>query len=193
MQFKSASLYHYPNCKIDAEQLQEQLADRAFVHCKPQQLQSYGWVSPNDSDILAYTTSGVILLKARCEERILPASVIADHMAERIAELEQRFERKIRGKEKLDIRDTVIMELTPQAFTKSSYEQVLIIPDQDLLIVDNTSPKRLDQCTSLLRECVESLPIKPIETDIGPSALFTRWLKGTRCLLYTSPSPRDRG
>jgi len=56
------------------------------------------------------------------------------------------------------------------------------MPNQDLLVLDNTSPKKLDQCTSLLRECIGELPIKPIQTETSQSALFTRWLKGTRKL-----------
>ena len=101
-------------------------------------------------------------------------------MAERIQALEQKLDRMVRGKVKLDIRDNVVMELTPQAFTRSSYEQILIMPKQGLLVVDNASEKKVDQCTTLLRESVNQLPIKPVQTDVGQTALFTRWLKGTR-------------
>lgn len=185
MWFKSASLFSFQkNFKTSAEQLEEMLQEKAFKPVNSRQLNSYGWVPPMgaDSEQLVHTTSGFMLAKARREERILPASVIAEHMAERIQEMEARLERKIRGKEKLDIRDNVVMELTPQAFTRSTYDQVLFMPKQELLVIDNTSPKKIDQCTSLLRECIGDLPIKPVQTETGQSAMFTRWLKGTRKL-----------
>ena len=185
MWFKSASLFSFQTpFESDAEQLEEMLQEKAFQPVNRRQLNSYGWVPPmgSDSEQLVHATSGFMLVKARREERILPASVIAEHMAERIADMEEKLERKIRGKEKLDIRDNVVMELTPQAFTRSTYDQVLFMPKQNLLVLDNTSPKKLDQCTSLLRECIGDLPIKPVQTETGQAALFTRWLKGTRKL-----------
>ncbi len=157
------------------------LQEHIFRHVNNRQLTSYGWVSPigGDSEQLVHVSSGFLLLKARREERILPSSVIAEHMAERIQHLEEKLDRKIRGKEKLDIRDNVVMELTPQAFTKSTYEQILIMPQQNLLVIDNASDKKIDQCTTLLREAMGTLPIEPVQTAIGQSAYFTRWLKGT--------------
>ncbi len=188
MWFKSASVFQFLTpCKLEPESLEEALESQAFKGVNSRQLASYGWVPPmgEGSQQLVHATSGFMLIKARREERILPASVIAEHMAERIQALEEKLDRKIRGKEKLDIRDNVVMELTPQAFTKSSYDQVLIMPEQGLLIVDNTSDKKVDQCTSLLRESVDNLPIKPVQTEVGQAALFTGWLKGTH------PVPKD--
>ena len=185
MWFKSASLFSFQEkFETSAEQLEEMLQEKAFTPVNRRQLYSYGWVPPMgaESEQLVHSTSGFMLLKARREERILPASVIAEHMAERIQDMEAKLDRKIRGKEKLDIRDNVVMELTPQAFTRSTYDQVLFMPKQELLVLDNTSPKKLDQCTSLLRECIGDLPIKPVQTETSQAALFTRWLKGTRKL-----------
>ena len=185
MWFKSASLFSFQKkFKTSAEQLEETLLDKVFAPVNSRQLYSYGWVPPMgaESEQLVHTSSGFMLLKARREERILPASVIAEHMAERIQDLESKLERKIRGKEKLDIRDNVVMELTPQAFTRSTYDQILFMPQQQMLVFDNNSPKKLDQCTSLLRESIGDLPIKPVQTETGQAALFTRWLKGTRKL-----------
>ncbi len=185
MWFKAASLFHFLDpFETKPEELEEMLAEHAFSHVNNRQLYSYGWVPPmgQGSEQLVHVSSGFMLLKARREERILPASVIKDHMAERIENLEKTLDRKIRGKEKLDIRDNVVMELTPQAFTKSTYEQILIMPAQGLLVIDSASAKKIDQCTSLLREAVGSLPVEPVETEIGQAGLFTRWLKGTRKL-----------
>jgi len=187
MWFKSASVFHFlKKCKLTPDSLQESLQSRSFKPVNSRQLNSYGWVAPNGNDrgdedeLLVHATSGFMLIKARREERILPASVITEHVNERARMLEEKFDRKIRGKEKAEIRENVVMELTPQAFTRSSYDQILIMPEQDLLVVDTSSTKKVDECVSLLRDSIETLPIKPVQTDVGQAALFTRWLKGTR-------------
>ncbi len=183
MWFKAASVFQFlDDFTTTAEELETALAPKAYEPVNRRQLLSYGWAPPmgDDNEQLVHSASGFMLLKARREERILPSSVIAEHMAERIQKLEKTLERKVRGKEKLEIRDNVVMELTPQAFTKSSYEQVLILPQQGLLVIDNASAKKVDQCTALLRDSIGSLPIAPVQTEIGQAGLFTRWLKGTR-------------
>jgi recombination associated protein RdgC len=185
MWFKAASVFQFlEDFKTTPEELESTLEEKAYEPVNRRQLLSYGWVPPmgEDSEQLVHAASGFILLRARREERILPSSVIAEHMAERVQKLEKTLERKVRGKEKLEIRDNVVMELTPQAFTKSSYEQLLIMPQQGLMVVDTASAKRVDQCTSLLRETLGSLPVAPVQTEIGQAGLFTRWLKGTRQL-----------
>lgn len=185
MWFKAASVFQFlEDFSTTPEDLEETLATKSYTPVNRRQLLSYGWAPPmgDDSEQLTHSASGFILLKAHREERILPSSVIADHMAERIKKLEKTLERKVRGKEKLEIRDNVVMELTPQAFTKSSHEQVLIMPREGLMIIDSSSAKRVDQCTALLRDTIGSLPVAPVQTEIGQAGLFTRWLKGTRKL-----------
>ncbi len=182
MWFKAASLYQLENkFEHDAESLHELLQDKLFSPCSRRQLDSYGWVPPlEEAELLVHASSGFLLIKARREERILPGSVIAEHMAERIQVLEQKVDRKIRGREKLEIRDNVVMELTGQAFTRSTYDQILIMPTQGLLVVDSASTKKVDQCTSFLRDTLGSLYVKPVQPATDPAKLFTRWLKGTR-------------
>jgi len=87
MWFKSASVFHFlKKCKLTPESLEEALETKAFRKVNSRQLASYGWVPPmgEGSELLVHATSGFMLIKARREERILPSSVIAEHMAERI-------------------------------------------------------------------------------------------------------------
>jgi len=84
MWFKAASLFQFiDEFTMTPEALEEALATNAYEPVNRRQLLSYGWVPPmgDDSEQLVHTASGFMLLKARREERILPASVIADHMA----------------------------------------------------------------------------------------------------------------
>ena len=182
IKWSAASVFHVSD-SIDLDGLQDKLKEKEFVTVNNRQLVSTGWVPPyTDSEQLFYQGNSFVLIRMRKEERILPNQVIADHMAERIERLEKTLDRKIRGKEKLDIRDNVVMELTPQAFTKSSYINVLIYPAESLMIVGSSSGSAVDVCTSLLRETLGSLPVIPIKTKHVPSSIFLRWLKRTRKL-----------
>lgn len=179
--WSAATAFYLP--EFDTEDLELQLRKRSFNPCGKTQLESIGWVSPtlNSEDDLVYVSSaGVILLMVRHEEKILPTSVISEHMAARIEKLEATLQRKIRGKEKLDIRDNVVAELAAQAFSKSSYEKILLLPNHKLLIVSSSTGSKVDRCTTLLRECVGSLPIQPVQTETAANALFRRWLIGSR-------------
>ena len=176
----SATAFTLSDFNHDHEALNELISEKAFQPCNNRQLKSVGWVSPNDTETMVYGTGDLFLLRMRVEERILPPAVIAEYMAKRIEELENKLDRKIRGKEKLDIRDNIVLELTPQAFCKSSYDEVLIMPEANLLFVNATAASRVDRCTAFLRESIGSLPIAPIKTELPPNALFMRWLKKTR-------------
>ena len=73
--------------ELDLENLDQQLLQDQFTTCDPQQLSSMGWVSPLgiDPEQLAHTGANFRLLRARKEERLLPASVIRDAVIEKVA------------------------------------------------------------------------------------------------------------
>ena len=61
-----------------------------------------------------------ILLVAKKEEKMLPANVVKRELDERIESLEQKENRKLKKTEKQTLKDDVVMNLLPRAFTKIS-------------------------------------------------------------------------
>ena len=181
MWFKNLMLYHFTEqLTFDNQTLENSLENAQFKPCSSQELASYGWSSPmgKASDNLLHNGAGFILLCAKKQERILPASVIREFVSERVSALEEEQMRKLRKRERDEIKDDVVMELTPKAFMRSSFTFGLLAPQQGYLMVDAGSAKKADEFTSYLRKTLGSLPVKPVSVKDAPAALFTAWLDG---------------
>ena len=147
MWFKNLMIYSFTEeLTIDNNTLEDALEKGQFKPCNSQELDSYGWTSPmgRHGENLHHSGSGFILLCAKKEERILPASVIRDFVMDRVNTIEDEQARKVRKKERDEIKDDVMMELTPKAFTRSSLTYGLLAPEQGYLLVDAGSAKTSD-------------------------------------------------
>ncbi|MBX2868737.1 MAG: recombination-associated protein RdgC [Acidiferrobacterales bacterium] len=169
---------------ITEPQLERGLASQAFKPCGPQEPESLGWTTPMGhlSDQLFHAGGGYFLLTARREERLLPASVVREAVNEKVLEIELAEERKVGRKQKLEIRDQLTFEMMPRAFTRSVRTQGLILPKENLIVVDAASRKTAEQWVSLLRISLGSLPVRPVESKQSLPALFTNWLSGKASL-----------
>ncbi len=181
MWFKNIVIYRFTQePTFDLESLEKKLEKDRFTPCLSQALSSYGWSSPmgTQGESLVHSGFGFILLCAKKQERILPASVIKDFVNERVGCIEEEQMRKLSRRERDEIKDETVMELTPRAFTRSIFTYGLLAPELGYLLVDSSSAKRADEFTSYLRKTLGSLPIKPLEVKEAPASFFTGWLEG---------------
>ena len=179
MWFKNLIFYRFTQpFQTTAEELEERLQQKRFRSCNSQDMSSYGWVAPlgKHSDMLTHAGNGFIMVAARKEEKILPASVIKDVLEEKIELIELEQDRQVFSKEKKTLKDDVIMELLPKAFSRCQTTFAYIDPAKGWLIVDASSFKKAEELTSCLRECLGSLPIVNPPLKNMPSHSMTRWL-----------------
>ena len=108
------------------------------------------------------------------EEKILPASVVSEIVAERAAEIEDEQGRSLGRKERERLRDEVIHELMPRAFSRSIRTYAYIDPRQGYLVVDVASTKKVEDLLSLLRESLGSLSVTIPKTNDSPSLIMPR-------------------
>jgi recombination associated protein RdgC len=139
---------------------------------------SLGWVPPTGQAAapLTHVIGGFVLVCMQQEEKILPASVVNEQLAERVAELEAREGRKPGKRERSELRDNIVTELLPRAFSHTRRTFAYIDRQRDWLVVDSASGKRTDELTSLLRSTIGELPIIFPTTQESPSVVMTRWL-----------------
>jgi recombination associated protein RdgC len=116
------------------------------------------------------------MLCLRKEERVLPAASVRDRLAERIQQIEEQESRKIRGKEKLDLKDEVLLDMMPQAFTRNSRIYGYLDLAQGWLVVDASSQTKADEFQETLRETLGSLPVRPLSVNHAPADAMTRWI-----------------
>lgn len=181
MWFKNLLIYRFSSpFSLDLETLESQLEEQAFTPCGKRDTSKYGWVSPmgEHSELLSHSANGKTLLCTRREEKIIPASVIRERVEEKAAEIEAREDRKVFRKEKESLKEEVMFDCLPQAFTRSSKTYAYIDPKNGWFIVDASSAKKAEDLCSLLRDSLGSLPVIPVQTSESPSVIMTSWLRG---------------
>jgi recombination associated protein RdgC len=164
--------------KLSAEELEAALEPGAFNPCGSLDQQSRGWVAPMGKQgvQLVHAANGFLLLCMQEESKILPSSVVREVLDERIAEREEKESRKVRKREKEQLKEEVMFELLPRAFTRTKQTFGFIDTVDGWLVVDSGSWKQAEAFTEYLRECLGTLPIAPPATKDAPQAILTDWL-----------------
>lgn len=179
MWFKNIRAYRLTTpFTLSAEQLGDKLASRAFEPCPKSQALSLGWVAPlgDDTPSLAHAAGGRILLKLKREEKLLPASVVREQLEERVSDIEADQARKVYRKERLSLKDEIIQDCLPRAFTRSAAVHAYIDTRANWIFVDAASAGRAEELLNLLRECIGSFPVVLPQVNNAPNAAMTGWL-----------------
>lgn len=165
---------------ITAEKLEEALNNGKFIPCSSIQAKSIGWVPPiatgKDSP-LAHAVNGCYMICLQHEEKILPASVINEALAEKIAEAEERKGSPIGRNTRNSIRDEIIHDLLPRAFSHTKKLYAYIDTRNGWLIVNTASFSKAEELQSWLRRCLGSLPVLIPAVNHRPAAIMTGWLE----------------
>lgn len=179
MWFKQLQLFQLQNAnQITKDILQEKLEALAFTPCLPSLPHSTGWVSPLEDledEPLVRMINGNLMMCLQVEEKILPATVIRQELNELVRQMEASESRKLRQKEKLNLKDEIMMSLLPRAFSRMSRTYGYIDTKNNWLIIGTSSAKKAEQFISMFKkavsEDVSSLDVSNI------SAVMTHWLK----------------
>ena len=179
MWFKNLRAYRMTRgLDLSGEQLEEKLAERAFRPCSPGQPLALGWVPAlgEGTQTLVHAADGRFLITLRREEKILPPSVVRDILKERIEAIEDQQGRKVYRKEKLSLKDEVIQDCLPRAFSRHAELRMIIDPAARWVFVDSASAGRAEEALNLLREGIGSFPVIPPQTAHAPAAAMTGWV-----------------
>lgn len=182
MWFRNLQIYQLTETfQSTAEELHDALLEKAFKPCQGLDTFRVGWTTPlgKHGDQLVHATNGRLMLCMRREDRILPASVVRDAVEEKADEIEARESRTVGRKEKNDIKEEVIVDLLPRAFTKSSRSFAYIDPENNWVILDCTTSNKAEEVLTLIRESLGSFKVKPLAVNNAPSAVMTDWVKNT--------------
>lgn len=182
--FKTISLFRLENFQCpDTRDLEQALASGAFAPCSPTQPESHGWVPPrgDKGSALAERLGPHLLLQLCTERRPLPASAIKAAVDERIEKYKAETGReRVGGKFKRQIKEEVILDLMPRAFSKRSHTQVWLDAERQMLVVGSGASKVSDKVISLLIDALTELRtgliVKPLQTALSPATCMTQWL-----------------
>lgn len=180
MIFKNLIIYRITReDAINVDEMEQRLSEMPFTPCGSQELSRFGWVSPLGKNglTLVHAAGNHLLIQAKKEEKIIPPSVIQDELAEKVEAIEQQEGRAVKRKEKDALRDEVINDLLPRAFSRYQSTYAWINLDDGYIAIDASSYKRAEDVLALLRKCLGSLPVVPLCMATPPELTMTDWFK----------------
>ncbi len=181
MWFKNLCLFRLTEpFVLTADALAEALDALRFRPCGAHEPSSFGWTVPlgKAEQALVHATNGCFMVCVKKQERVLPDSVVNEILQEQVAEAEEKQGRQLSKKERTRLKDELIFDLLPKAFTFSKKMYAYIDPRGGWLVVDAASAKQAEDLLTLLRKSIGSLPAAPINTVDKPTRVMTQWLTG---------------
>ncbi|MEQ4936107.1 recombination-associated protein RdgC [Proteus terrae] len=178
--FKNILVYRLnKEIALSMDELEQQLASLAFTPCSSQDMTRTGWVSPmgDRGEALIHVTGKQVMMCARKEDKILPATVIKQALQDKVEKLEGEQGRKLKKTEKATLKDEVVHTLLPRAFSKFSQTFVWLDLEKQLVIVDSGSAKRAEDNLALLRKTLGSLPVVPLNFNESVELKMTEWVR----------------
>jgi recombination associated protein RdgC len=176
MFFKNLQLYRLRAWALAVAELEEALERRTFTRVGSQDLASRGFVPPMPGGPLVFSSNGEWLIALRTEQRMLPSKVVKQATADRAAEIEDRQGYKPGRKQMKEIKEAVIQELLPRAFTDLQTTYCWISPRDGWIGIDATTPSRADELLETLRDVLAELPLQLLDTERTPVSCMGEWL-----------------
>jgi len=163
---------------LGPEDLAGAVAEHSHRPCGPLDLVTFGWTPPlgREATDLLHAVAGRVLLALQVEEKLLPAVVIRQAVEQRIADTTAERDHPPGRRERAAIKEAVVDELMPRAFSRLRTVYGFIDPARSLLAVGSSSERSVERFTSHLRRSLGTLPIHPPQTREAPRRVLTQWL-----------------
>lgn len=178
--FKNIIAYRFNKpFAVDAAALESAMEEFKFTPCGSQDISKFGFTNAlgKHGHTLVHSSGGYHMVAATKESKILPSAAVKEAKDAKVELIEQEEDRKLAKKEKDAIKDEVIQEMLPRAFTKQSVTRALIMPELQLILVDSSGYSKAEELLALLRKALGSLPVVPLIYKTPVESTLTEWLK----------------
>lgn len=153
-----------------------------FTPCEPTQQHSVGLVPPRGQEggPLIEHVDGQLIFQLKVERKSVPGGAVKLALEERCKAIEQETGRKPGRKAKNELKEEIVLDLLPRAFSKLSTNTVWLDRENRLLVVGAGSHRGADAAVDLLvrfaAETQHVLHIASIQTEMSPAGAMSTWL-----------------
>ena len=179
MFFKNLTLFTFTEpFTLGDNDLNEKLLEKAYRPCSKIEPMMAGWVSPigGNEEVLTHPVHGYTLLCLKIQEKIMPAPVVNEALAERIDDIQKTQGRNVGKKEKETLREEVYADLLPQAFSKSKKIYCYIDSKTQRFLIDTASSNTAEFVVTTLRKTLGSFKVEYAPVS-APGRVMANWLK----------------
>ena len=181
MWFKNLQVYRLGQTfDLSAEAFEQRLLGAGFKGCNRMDILATGWTPPlgRGSSQLVHAANAYLMICARKEEKIIPAGVVKQLLDDKVAEIETTEDREIYRRERMRMKEDIIVTLLPHALSRITDQYAYIDTRNGMMVVDAASPARAEVLISQLRTTLGRFPATPVSISQSISAVMTRWLNG---------------
>lgn len=179
MFFRNLTLFRFSAAAARGlDGLEAALAGQPLRPCGPLELFTRGFVSPlgGEEEALTRTLDGCSLFLLGQEDKLLPAAVVGAETQRRARELAEREGETLSARRRRALKQEVVEELLPRAFSKPSSTGAWLDRRDGWLVIDTAARTRAEVVVAALRDALGSFPALPLVPATPPRTLLTRWL-----------------
>lgn len=179
MIFRNLTMFRFPP-SLDLSGIDEALRECALKPVGPLELSSRGFVPPmgQHSAAMSHQIGDARWITVGGEDRLLPAAVVNDLLAKKLAEIEERDGRKVGARTRRRIKDELLVELLPRAFVRPMRVDAIIDSALGVIVVDTASRRAAESVVAEVRRALGSFPALPLNAEVSPRAVLTGWVAG---------------
>ncbi|MEY4750068.1 MAG: exonuclease [Pseudomonadota bacterium] len=182
--FRNLLIYKLaPGWTADFSALDAALSAVPFTECGSTQPVSMGFVAPRGlaHGAVVESVAGQLHASLAIEKKLLPGSVVKRRIDEIASQMERETGRRPGKKQQRELKDQVVLELLPRAFTRRGTVRVWLAPEAGLLLIDAASAGVASEVITQLVAALTgpqhaSFNVLPLHTAVSPAVLMRDWL-----------------
>lgn len=176
--FSQLSLFHIDPSLVPGINIWEtSLQKHAIPLLLDLSIAEHGFAPPYEfSDQMVITAQNSWKIQLRKEKKLLPASVLRQESKRRIKEIEEKEYRQLSAKDKKALKQRVLDELLPRAFSQISTIEGIYIRDKGFLLVNQAQANKREELLSHLRQALGSFEAALILCKKTATDLMSQWL-----------------
>lgn len=184
MFFRNLTLFRFAKGVIrDSRHLRAALETVPLRDIGPLELKTSGFVPPFATDDIVFELDygRFAMLTLATWTKLLPGDVVTQEVNRRLkarieAETTAESTRVVGAREKKQVRDEVITQLLPAAFSRKSVLNAYVDLNGGWLMIDTASRAQAEAMVNRLRDAFGRFPAVPLAPEESPRVVMTDWL-----------------